>query len=66
MPPGSWGCASEVVVVGMGADRLVLERLRGREKLYDGRARWCPPVLDVSELRDGDRGCERTTVDMGE
>ena len=40
----------------VGAERLVLDRLNGREKLNDGRGR-CPVVTDVSELKDGDRGC---------
>ena len=50
-----------------GADKLVLERLRGREKLNEGRGRWCAPVADVSELSDGDRGCGRGgKFDLGE
>lgn len=52
----------------VGADRLVLDRLKGREKLKDGRGR-CAPVTDVSELNDGDRGCcdlPRARGDMGE
>jgi hypothetical protein len=36
------------------ADKLVLDRLRGREKLKEGRGRW--PVFEVSELKDGERG----------
>ena len=49
---------------GPGAERLVLDRLRGREKLNDGRGRY---PLEVSELKEGDRGCGRAgKVDMGE
>jgi hypothetical protein len=48
-----------------GAERLVLDLLKGREKLNDGRGRW-PVVFDVSELKDGDRGCERGLADIGE
>lgn len=49
---------------GDGADKLVLDRLRGREKLNAGRGRW--PVLEASELIDGDRGRDRVNGDMGE
>lgn len=50
-----------------GADKVVLDRLSGREKLKEGRGRWFVPVPDVSELKDGDRGCGRAgNVDMGE
>lgn len=38
---------------GPGAERLVLDRLSGREKLNDGRGKW---PFDVSELNEGDRG----------
>lgn len=52
---------------GPGAERLVLDRLRGREKLKDGRARYPTPVFEVSELIDGERGWGRAGwVDMGE
>jgi hypothetical protein len=56
-----------VGVEAPGADKLVLERLSGREKLKEGRGSWFAPVPDVSELTDGDRGCGRAGyVDMGE
>lgn len=56
-----------VGVEAPGADKLVLDRLSGREKLKEGRGRWFVPVPDVSELKDGDRGCGRAgKVDMGE
>lgn len=59
--------AGSEVTDGPEKDRFVLERLRGREKLKDGRGRWPAPVLDVSELKDGERGCGRAgKVDMGE
>lgn len=58
------GFGSEVAD-GPGADRLVLDRLNGREKLNEGRGRW--PVAEVSELIDGERGCIRAGyVDIGE
>lgn len=57
-----------VGVEAPGADKLVLDRLSGREKLKEGRGRWFAPVPDVSELKDGDLGCCRRAgnVDMGE
>lgn len=48
----------------MGAERLVLDLLKGREKLNDGRGRWLE--FEASELIDGDRGCERAIEAMGE
>ena len=59
--------ASSGVTDGSEKDRFVLERLRGREKLKDGRGRWPAPVLEVCELKEGERGCGRDgNVDMGE
>jgi hypothetical protein len=56
-----------VGVEAPGADKVVLERLNGREKLNEGRGRWCAPVAECSELKDGDRGCGRAgKLDMGE
>lgn len=61
------GRIGSVGVVAPGADKLVLDRLSGREKLKEGRGSWFAPVPDVSELNDGDRGCGRAgNVDMGE
>lgn len=65
MVPGAVPGAGSEEVVGAGAERLVLERLSGREKLYEGRGKWLP-LFEVSELRDGERGRERATGDMGE
>jgi hypothetical protein len=48
----------------IGADRLVLDLLSGREKLNDGRGRWLE--FEASELIDGDRGCERAIEAIGE
>lgn len=63
-----WGAVvGSEVIDRADAERLVLDRLRGREKLKDGRGRWPGPVLEVSELSDGERGCGRAGyVDMGE
>lgn len=51
------------------AERFVLDRLMGREKLSEGRWRR-PPLFEASELWDGDRGRPRgigaAVVDMGE
>jgi hypothetical protein len=61
-------CSETVEVPGADwADKLVLDRLSGREKLKEGRGRWWFPVFEVSELIDGDRGCGLVGyVDMGE
>lgn len=48
----------------IGAERLVLDLLIGREKLKDGRGRWLE--FEASELMDGDRGCERAVEGIGE
>lgn len=59
--------AGSEVNEGPETERFVLDRLSGREKLKDGRGKCPRPVLDVSELRDGERGCGRAgKVDMGE
>jgi hypothetical protein len=49
----------------MGAERLVLDLLRGREKLYEGRGRW-PPLFEVSELREGERRWDRFVEVIGD
>ena len=61
-------CSEPVEAPGADwADKLVLERLRGREKLKEGRGRCWFPVFEVSELIDGDRGCGLLGyVDTGE
>ena len=61
----AWGVGGSGAPI-WGAERLVLDRLRGREKLKLGRVRWLP-LLEVSELRDGERGRdERFIEDMGD
>lgn len=50
-------------ITGDGADKLVLDRLSGREKLSDGRDKCAE--FDASELIDGERGVDRTIGDMG-
>ena len=43
----------------------MLDLLIGREKLKEGLGSWAP-LLEVSELKDGERGGGRNAEDMGE
>ena len=52
-------------MLGDGAERVVLDLLKGREKLKEGRGRY-PPAFEASELSDGERRCDRTNGDSGE